>query len=548
MGIKAFKHWGIFAKIMSLSVLTWLVLLLATTFGLVPFIRGMIMDEREASIKYLVEEATSILVNYQKQVEAGAVTKDEAQKRAALEIKTLRYNSKEYLFINDLSAKLIAHPLRPENEGKDMSNFKDADGKFVYQEFVKAANSEKGEGFVLYRQIKPNEKAPLPKVSYLKLFKPWGWVVGTGIYIDDVDSHMRAIQVGINAALVVILMLSIILTALISGTITKPVKAVVDAIKDIAQGEGDLTKRLPILAKNEIGELSDGFNTFVSKLHGVICRVSESSLQLAASSTELKTTSRLITESIAQLSTQSTSLATAGEEMSATSGDIANNCHNAAGNAEVASQKAREGANVVGQSVIVMQSIAEQVQNAATTVDALGARSEQIGAIIGTIEDIADQTNLLALNAAIEAARAGEQGRGFAVVADEVRALAERTTRATKEIGEMIKSIQRETTNAVASMQQSVGQVKEGSDNAAESGRSLQEILAIIDALEEQIGQIATAAEEQTATTREISSNVLNLNELAQHNDHSLKETTAAANDVSRQAEELKSLVGQFRL
>ncbi len=342
-----------------------------------------------------------------------------------------------------------------------------------------------------------------PKLSYVELYQPWGWVVGTGIYVDDVTAHMRTIQFGIGLGLLVILALSILLAWLVSRTVTGPIKAVVDTIKDIAQGEGDLTRRLPILGNNEIGELSEWFNTFIGKLHGIINQVSGSSLQLASSALELQLTSKQMTESIAQLSSQSTSLATAGEEMSATSGDIANNCHQAANNAGGATQKANQGAAVVGQSIAVMNTIAERVQNAASTVDALGVRSEQIGAIIGTIEDIADQTNLLALNAAIEAARAGEQGRGFAVVADEVRALAERTTRATKEIGEMIKAIQKETKDAVASMEQSVTQVEQGTSHAAESGRSLQEILDIINDVTEQISQIATAAEEQTATTRE---------------------------------------------
>jgi methyl-accepting chemotaxis protein len=373
-------------------------------------------------------------------------------------------------------------------------------------------------------------------------------VIGTGIYTDDVTAAVRLIEFAIGGALLAMLALSILLAWLVSRTVTAPIKAVVDTIRDIAQGEGDLTRRLPILGKNEIGELSEWFNTFVGKLHGIISQVSGSSMQLASSSLELQLTSKQMTESIAQLSSQSTSLATAGEEMSATSGDIANNCHQAAGNAGGATLKANQGAVVVGQSISVMNNIAERVKNAATTVDALGIRSEQIGAIIGTIEDIADQTNLLALNAAIEAARAGEQGRGFAVVADEVRALAERTTRATKEISEMIKAIQKETKAAVTSMEQSVTQVELGTNHAAESGRSLQEILDIINDVTEQISQIATAAEEQTATTREISSNVMNLNDLAQQNDHALHETALAANDVSRQAEELKQLVGQFRL
>lgn len=181
-------------------------------------------------------------------------------------------------------------------------------------------------------------------------------------------------------------------------------------------------------------------------------------------------------QSTSELSSRSTLLTTAGEEMSATSADISANCQQAATDACGASERANKGADVVGQSIAAMNALAESVQDAATTVEALGARSEQIGAIIGTIEDIADQANLLALNAAIEAARAGEQGRGFAVVADEVRALAERTTRATKEIGTMIKAIQNENKQAIDSMHQSVSQVTQGSLNAEESGRSLQEM------------------------------------------------------------------------
>ena len=220
----------------------------------------------------------------------------------------------------------------------------------------------------------------------------------------------------------------------------------------------------------------------------------------------------------------------------------------AAEGAKRASQSASDGARVVEKTVFVMGQIALKVQESARTVESLGERSDQIGTIIGTIEEIADQTNLLALNAAIEAARAGEQGRGFAVVADEVRALAERTTRATKEIGEMIKAIQKETHGAVAAMEQGVRQVESGTIEAAKSGQALQDILQQINHVAMQVNQIATAAEEQTATTSEISSNLTQITEVVQQTSQGAHESAAAAAQLSGNADDLQRLVMQFKL
>jgi len=234
--------------------------------------------------------------------------------------------------------------------------------------------------------------------------------------------------------------------------------------------------------------------------------------------------------------------------MSATSGDIAQNCQMAAEGAHRASKSAQNGAEVVEKTVAVMGQIADKVQETAKTVESLGARSDQIGNIIGTIEDIADQTNLLALNAAIEAARAGEQGRGFAVVADEVRALAERTTRATREIGEMIKAIQNETKGAVAAMEQGVRQVESGTQEAAKSGAALRDILEQVNDVAMQVNQIATAAEEQTATTTEISSNMHQITDVVQETSRGAQESSAAAHRLASLASELKQAVSRFKI
>jgi methyl-accepting chemotaxis protein len=351
---------------------------------------------------------------------------------------------------------------------------------------------------------------------------------------------------------VVIGILGILLQAGLAGwllrTIMKPVDALRLMLMDISEGEGDLTKRLDDSTKDELAEISRFFNLFIEKLRGIIANIASNSTQVFGASELLHTISARIATGAEEVAAQAGTVATAGEEMSATSGDIAQNCQRAAESAQSASQSASRGAEVVKKTVAVMGQIAEKVQESAKTVASLGASSDQIGAIIGTIEDIADQTNLLALNAAIEAARAGDQGRGFAVVADEVRALAERTTRATKEIGTMINAIQRETAGAVTAMEQGVRQVEAGTEEAAKSGLALEEIQQQINDVVMQVNQIATAAEEQTATTSEISSNMVQITEVVQQTSQGAQEAATAAGQLSGNAAELKRLVQQFKL
>ena len=360
---------------------------------------------------------------------------------------------------------------------------------------------------------------------------------------DVKKAIMQALTIGL---------VGILLQAGLAGwllrTILKPIGALRLMLMDISQGDGDLTKRLDDSTKDELADISKYFNLFIDKLRGIVNQISSTSSQVAAASNQLHSTAEHIATGAEEVAAQAGTVATAGEEMSATSGDIAQNCQLASESAQRASQSAHNGAEVVERTVAVMGQIALKVQESARTVESLGARSDQIGAIIGTIEDIADQTNLLALNAAIEAARAGEQGRGFAVVADEVRALADRTTRATKEIGEMIKAIQKETKGAVASMEQGVREVETGTIEAARSGQALKDILQQVSDVAMQVNQIATAAEEQTATTSEISSNMHQITEVVQETSQGAHESATAAAQLNGNAEELQRLVRQFKL
>ena len=348
------------------------------------------------------------------------------------------------------------------------------------------------------------------------------------------------------AAAVLGAILAFILGLIISRSISVPINTLAGQAHQIA--DGDLRVKIDYHSGDEVGELCDAFRTMIENIRTIISKVADTSSQVAAASNQLNVTAEHIATGAEEVAAQAVTVATAGEEMSATSGDIAQNCQMASEGAQRASQTAGNGAAIVERTVAVMEQIALKVQESAKTVESLGVRSDQIGAIIGTIEDIADQTNLLALNAAIEAARAGEQGRGFAVVADEVRALAERTTRATKEISEMIKAIQRETKGAVAAMEQGVHQVETGTEEAAKSGHALQEILSQVNDVAMQVNQIATAAEEQTATTSEISSNMQQITEVVQQTSQGAHESATAAAQLNGNAEELQRLVRQFKL
>jgi methyl-accepting chemotaxis protein len=270
-------------------------------------------------------------------------------------------------------------------------------------------------------------------------------------------------------------------------------------------------------------------------------------VHVAASAGSIQALSQNMSKGVESAAAQATSVATAGEEMSATSSDIAQNCSMAADSSQHTNQLASEGAEVIHATVEGMSRIASRVKSSAEVIDSLGARSDQIGAIVGTIEDIADQTNLLALNAAIEAARAGEQGRGFAVVADEVRALAERTTRATREISDMIKAIQKETKIAVQAMEEGVTEVARGTEDAARSGEALHAILQQLNEVTNQIHQIATAAEEQTATTSEISSNIHQITGIFNKTAQTAHHTSDEAGKLNKLSEDLQETVRRFK-
>jgi methyl-accepting chemotaxis protein len=274
----------------------------------------------------------------------------------------------------------------------------------------------------------------------------------------------------------------------------------------------------------------------------------ENSAQVASASEELSASATLQAQGADTQKDHTTQVASAMQEMAATVQEVSENSHKAAEASRSAAQAARQGGEVVQEALASMRSIADSTRKVAARVVELGKGSQQIGKIIAVIDDIADQTNLLALNAAIEAARAGEQGRGFAVVADEVRKLAERTTKATNEIAGMIESIQVETKNAVQAMEQGNLEVEKGVQKTSASGAALDEIIKLAENVGDMISQIATAATEQSATTEQINSNIAQISSTAQESSVAAEETAKACTDLSGRALDLQNIVTQFKL
>ncbi|BEH10971.1 MULTISPECIES: methyl-accepting chemotaxis protein [Geobacter] len=440
-----------------------------------------------------------------------------------------------------------------EGEKKSLTEFKGGFESYVEKgtrlaELIKAATA-KGD------EVGRADAMIFATQSVAPLYDTPAKIIASMVQENIAESHKMYEQDMASYRTSFIMMVVIILGVLgfaavagmaIAASISGPLNKVLDVLTRVAAG--DLTARADVDSADEMGLLAREVNTTAAKINEIIGLVAHNASQVTAAATQLHATSTQMSTGAEEVAQQAATVATASEEMAATSAEIAHNCSLAAESSRHANDRAENGSDVVQETLTVMNRIAERVKDSARTVESLGERSDQIGEIIGTIQDIADQTNLLALNAAIEAARAGEQGRGFAVVADEVRALAERTTKATKEISQMIKAIQGETKGAVTSMEEGVKEVGKGTSDASKSGEALQAILEQIGGVTMQVSQIATAAEEQTATTGEINNNIQQITEVVQLTARGAEESAQAAEQLAKLAEELQDLVYKFKL
>ena len=501
------------------SILALILLTVASSLRM----RNQIVEGRKGQLVTAVEAAYNIAAGFEAKATAGTMSKEDAQKAAKDAIRVARYGAeaKDYLYIFSMDGGGVMHPLKPEWDGQPMiGKVKDGKGLDIIQGEIDALRASKdGRAWLMTEFPRPGTTQPAPKLMYVMQLKNWGWLVGSGLYMDDVDAQVR--DTAVQGLLVTLLILAGIgaLGIVIARSVLRQIggepSEAMAVMNEVARGNlaVDLSQSVP-------GSLLDSLSQMVRSLRTTVSQVRQSTDSISTASGEIATGNQDLSQRTEQTASNLQQAASSMEQLTGTVKQSADSARQANQLATSAAEVAARGGSVVAQVV--------------STMDEINASSKKISDIIGVIDGIAFQTNILALNAAVEAARAGEQGRGFAVVASEVRSLAQRSAQAAKEIKGLIGA--------------SVDRVEAGSRLVADAGKTMSEIVGSVQRVSDIIGEITAASSEQSDGISQVNQSVTQLDQMTQQNAALVEESAAAAESLRDQAKRLASVVATFRL
>jgi methyl-accepting chemotaxis protein len=507
--------------------------------------RNTLLQDRKLKTQQVVQVAYSVIEHYQKLSSAGKMTEAEAKATAIETVKLMRYGNNDYFWINDMHPTMVMHPMKPELDGKDLSESKDPTGLKLFVEFVNVVKQEKA-GFVYYQWPKPGQEKPVAKISYVAGFEPWSWVVGSGIYVDDVDEIFQAHLIRGGAIMFAVILSVVIFMLLLANNIVGSVNALRQTIAQVA-ASNDLTLRAKE-GLDEPGQTARAFNHLMDSFSKIISSVRGNSENVTATAQELTRTSAQITQGTQAQSEAAASTAAAVEEITVSINSVAANTEEVRKMSDESLAHATQGNESVTVMMVEIDKVEESVNKIAMSVKEFVESTRAISGMTQQVKEIADQTNLLALNAAIEAARAGEQGRGFAVVADEVRKLAEKSAQSANEIDRVTNSLNSKSVQVETTVQDGLRSLHTTQDQVEHVAEVLAGTGAAIKLSSQGVRDINTSVNEQSIASTEIAKHV---EKIAQMSEESHAAVDLAGQEIARLeklAEELHESVSRFRV